>query len=814
MKNYVKKLISSLMAISLVAPVFSGIPVFAENSDGTIVDQTQALTVVGKRIKGDDTYFEISLEVNEDHDNFSSVGVVLRYDPDYIIPAESWDEGAGAADMSENTTWATRRALPTLGLETWSTHTALAYQEDTPAPGAAGGKKYGYLYLGAEHPLAVEEPEATADPSATAAPTADPSAPTAEPEATPAPGTRPVVVARFVYKTTAGDATAVPPVVEVTGANMKAKLTEDWTTGTNSSGSAEPINWDYDWTSNKILTIADDDVAGKSPAQYPFAIYTQDYVEKAYMHTWPTITPTATTAPGDPTPTPMPVSAYAPVIGTGVDAANHLTKDDIMIITCEGESAKATGGLKLSDIYTILFFDWDDSLLGALTAGQGAADMNKTVSEYVKSKMVHPDLQNNTNYSSLAREDAYRGQYPETGPNASDPLAKSGSYGDDAAEPGSKYPITNKLDYVFAGKEFYEDAPYAGGWTKVMAEELSTTYSWFGPSEMVAGKYGKAVEIDSVTGYALDASGNPDPSIPIPEMISCDFDNITLDDGESAVLVKAVYWPCEMLDNGTPYYSSDVEQAKIEMISDLSSDIKRNYGISFNYFRINKYGYGVTKAKIPKMKMALTQVGASNDTTVQVDVENQETVPILLTPSNDVAHTGYQLVDIYGYNILTGTASSEDTGKTFDLEGTDGFKLKTEYNYFLNELYTTGTSTAQLSDMLAFGFKFSWTKATAKKPTGTVTEFKSAANVKNGLKYIGYYLDEAKSRGDINGPEDLTWAMLQYAILNSTTAAKAKSSYKTASECENMFVIDDSQDYTYYAANHYYMEKPNYSWMK
>ena len=76
------------------------------------------ITVVAKRITGEDNYMEISLEVNGDYEDYSSVGAVLQYDPSLIVPT-TWDDEATAVDMSESTTWATRRALPTLGKDTW-----------------------------------------------------------------------------------------------------------------------------------------------------------------------------------------------------------------------------------------------------------------------------------------------------------------------------------------------------------------------------------------------------------------------------------------------------------------------------------------------------------------------------------------------------------------------------------------------------------------------------------------------------------------------------------------------------------------------
>ena len=56
------------------------------------------ITVVAKRITGEDNYMEISLEVNGDYEDYSSVGAVLQYDPSLIVPT-TWDDEATAVDM-------------------------------------------------------------------------------------------------------------------------------------------------------------------------------------------------------------------------------------------------------------------------------------------------------------------------------------------------------------------------------------------------------------------------------------------------------------------------------------------------------------------------------------------------------------------------------------------------------------------------------------------------------------------------------------------------------------------------------------------
>lgn len=102
----------------------------------------------------------------------------------------------------------------------------------------------------------------------------------------------------------------------------------------------------------------------------------------------------------------------------------------------------------------ILFYDWDDTLIGSLMVTKG--DVRAQVNAYLEKTLVHPDLRSDSafmadesgsggmsqeeKYASLAREYTYRGKYAYT------------VGGDDAAlgvEDGKEYPLTNKLDYVF-----------------------------------------------------------------------------------------------------------------------------------------------------------------------------------------------------------------------------------------------------------------------------------------------------------------------------------------------------------------------------
>lgn len=554
------------------------------------------ITVVAKRITGEDNYMEISLEVNGDYEDYSSVGAVLQYDPSLIVPT-TWDDEATAVDMSESTTWATRRALPTLGKDTWTTHTALTYIESKTDTATNQTTKTGYLYLGAEYPGVVPnnttDPSATADPDATPTPTKTPTVtPTPDPKATPDPDQHqnPVVVARFTYA----------------DENAKKKIEDQWTSA-----------WDSDWTQNKVLTIASDDVSSVSPAQFGFTIYKADFSMKGYQYDY-----------------------TDSVLETSEQAANK----DIEIVLGQGKSAKA-GGLSLNDIYVTMFYDWDDSLIGTLTCGVGE-DATESVNDYVKEKFIHPDLQTNTNYSSKERTDNYRGEYPHAGPNSTDPTTPGGT---GTVTNGSDYPLTNKLEYCFAGKTIHADAPYAGGWTKVSASNMSDTWT----------ALNNATTFDLMP--ELGADGNPvDSSQTKPDMESFDFSDVTTDDIDGGTLVvKAVYTPGTLLNGNDSSYYSAIGPITYDAIGALTNGV---YSIKFNYRRINDKGYGVTRIKEAKIRMALMQEGASSDTYMSVDVENSDNFRVEMIPTDAVKTVGYSLFDVYSENIMTGVRASVDNG--------------------------------------------------------------------------------------------------------------------------------------------------------
>lgn len=654
------------------------------------------ITVVAKRITGEDNYMEISLEVNGDYEDYSSVGAVLQYDPSLIVPT-TWDDEATAVDMSESTTWATRRALPTLGKDTWTTHTALTYIESKTDTATNQTTKTGYLYLGAEYPGVVPnnatDPSATADPDATPTPTKTPTVtPTPDPKATPDPDQHqnPVVVARFTYA----------------DENAKKKIEDQWTSA-----------WDSDWTQNKVLTIASDDVSSVSPAQFGFAIYKADFSMKGYQYDY-----------------------TDSVLETSEQAANK----DIEIVLGQGKSAKS-GGLSLNDIYVTMFYDWDDSLIGTLTCGVGE-DATESVNNYVKEKFIHPDLQTNTNYSSKERTDNYRGEYPHAGPNSTDPTTPGGT---GTVTNGSDYPLTNKLEYCFAGKTIHADAPYAGGWTKVSASNMSDTWT----------------ALDNATTFdlmpELGADGNPvDSSQTKPDMESFDFSDVTTDDIDGGTLVvKAVYTPGELLDGNYNKLYSAVGPIKYGQVK---SGI---YSAEFEYRRINSSGYGVTKLKSLSVQMDLQQVGASDSTPIEVKLENGEVIPVMLTPTNAVDTVGYTLKDTSDYNYIAGPdrslANSLTDSQPIQLQGAEGVIFKFTASTYLEQAYQWAVTGDTITAWAATVF-------TAMKLSQDTTGKNVAATKRKAMTQA--IVDCVK--GAINAGvdyNDLTWYQLQYAMLNTSS---------------------------------------------
>lgn len=764
-----KRILSFLLALAIAAPQAAAFA--ADPADPAT--ETPEVTVVGKRIIGDDTYFEISLEVSGDYEDYTAVDVTLEYDPAYIVPADSWDDEAGAADMTECTSWATRRALPTLGKDTWKTHTALTYisqkEVEDPSDSTQTIKvpDKGYLYLGAEYNSKYQntdpDPAATADPDAPATPepaaTAEPTpAPTADPENKYA---NPVVAVRFMY--TGADADAKKA--------AKADLIKVWT---EKSG-AQTKTYNEDWyqggyaSANPILRIAPDSVCleQSSPSKYGFAYSDVNFDVRAFLYDFPAAA-AAVTATGN-----EPRATFAP--GSEIAETDRLKDTDIEIVTDEGKSAKS-GGLTLNDVFAIIFLDWDNSIIGALTAAVGAKDMAKSVNSYVNAKLIHEELRmENQNYENLVssgdylkREFSYRGEYPYDKPSTSNPTVPDPTNSKARAD-GANYPLTNKLDYVFAGKDIDPTLPFANGWVQVSTKDMdysskpghwseilpknmNDAVTWW--ANLYGLTYGRAPELDT-NGNLVDSSAT------IPEVILYDFDNITEDDldyGDGTLFVKAAYEKGASLNGNSngDYSAVDLEDIEIDTSTTITFSIK------YSYRRLNQYGYGVYRVIKPAVNMAITQLGAAASTPISLILDNGDLISVELTPTDAVETVGYTLKDTYLTNIVAGAKRSfgNEFG-IFSVGGASGLSFQILSKPSLEEAYTYANGATQpktwLSAEILQNLKLS------QDDEGT--PYTKAKNIRAAQTPIVEIVREASGILGDPGYLKLSWYQLQYAVL-------------------------------------------------
>ncbi|MBQ2663802.1 MAG: hypothetical protein IJG16_06605, partial [Clostridia bacterium] len=620
----------------------------------------------------------------------------------------------------------------------------------------------------------------------------------------------PIVVARFMYVGADDSARAI---------TKQTKLEAVWTTP---APVPDGTSWDENWlgsgnttaatAQNTILHIAPDDISAYSTAEYGASIYYCDFSRKVYRYAYPAAPAATATPTPDPsaTATPQPFTAYSPApVGSAVDDTEKLNASDIEIVLGEGKSAKS-GGLSLSEVFSILFFDWDNSFLGALTAGIGV-DVTADVDRYVKSQFVHPDLRGedydalNTAGTITQRRYNYRGEYPYTGPAASNPTIPDSvsDYTDKLANgtnnpnAGSLYPLTNKLDYCFAGKDIDTEHPFANGWTAVVSNEpdYSDTTKFPGymaktlPTYMETTitslnkyqKFGKMPELDT-SGQFVDTTLTAND---LPNVVTFDFESVKdltkadLDDYYGGnIYLKAVYTPGEMLNMRAPGNTlTDTNYVAIgpmEQSTLVTTASSSTYGFSFEYRRINQYGYGVERANKPSVRMDIQQTGATSSTPIELLLTNKDVLDILLTPTNFVKTMGYQLVEVYHSNVAAGTTRSLDTELgSVNVGGPEGVGFKIKFTPYLEKAKASDTSNwFPLADINNFYFRSNSSGTAYAARTYTQAKTKLIALVNNaGDDYL-----------------NLTWYQVQYGLANNgayVDAATAKTwceSYPKLSE--------------------------------
>lgn len=211
--------------------------------------------------------------------------------------------------------------------------------------------------------------------------------------------------------------------------------------------------------------------------------------------------PVPTPAPATPTPTASPAPSPTPTpTQAGYTYFKNLLrlKDETLVVKLVNDETfkKPSGGFGGN---TILFYDWDDKLIGSLIVEDG--DVREAVNNYVEQNFVHPDLRTSTVLAgselngtlpdftttpaagsdaekygklitSLDREYTYRGEQDSVygGGAGSVTYPEKGQPGYDETKAGSSYPLTNKLDYAFYRR--------LNTVTTVDTEDTATGKSW------------------------------------------------------------------------------------------------------------------------------------------------------------------------------------------------------------------------------------------------------------------------------------------------------------------------------------------------
>lgn len=272
---------------------------------------------------------------------------------------------------------------------------------------------------------------------------------------------------------------------------------------------------------------------------------------------------------------------------------------------------------------TILFYDWDDTLIGSMAVPK-KTDVRDMVNSYVKNTFIHPELRNQTaeQLSSIARTDTYRGKYPHTGPDPEAPLSTGGA---NTVLDGELFPLTNKLDYVFYGRTQSVGHPYSCGWVEADRNNLEDTFTALAAEEAV-------VCVDFSKGVNTDE-----------------------------LCVKAAYSPgshlAHFLDAGSAkrnLYTFSGIKARYYRPNDI-----RNVVVNAELSRINFFGYG-TPVEAGLVVLNSDVIAASNRTDLR-PYTISESLPISIMVPSAASQLSLHLVStlLSEGNALTGTIVSQ-----------------------------------------------------------------------------------------------------------------------------------------------------------
>ncbi|MCI9606502.1 MAG: hypothetical protein HFF03_07530 [Oscillospiraceae bacterium] len=401
------------------------------------------------------------------------------------------------------------------------------------------------------------------------------------------------------------------------------------------------------------------------------------------------------------------------------------------------------GGLTLDDLATVLFYDWDDTLLGVLIVPRNG-DARQVVNTYVHDNLIHPDLRDNTNYSSLARKDNYRGKYPSSGP------AADGATDGTEVTDGDNY-LTGKLDYAFFKRPMVQDKTDPNVWTQTTNADDDTKAQWDDKYPWIHGwaivdyahpeNTWTTLGVGELTAYPTTTStgGGYRELNDAPAQLTVSGQNFTfanfdfrrtnsLEPG-SIYAVKAVYEPGTDLMSDAAGYRM-ITEPSYNKFNFLSAEGGGAYSVNVTFERAvlsvpngadadaTKLVFGVPRMREPVVRQQTTtdlrwesneELGvnhnlpnasldsASKDrdktTYTKVDIINTEEVKISLALSARQNKVDYFLIDAYGLNFVSGgERSSSNFGRedaSFDKDNYDKFShakadfTVDNYNYYV-----------------------------------------------------------------------------------------------------------------------------------
>lgn len=390
------------------------------------------------------------------------------------------------------------------------------------------------------------------------------------------------------------------------------------------------------------------------------------------------------------------------------------------------------GGLSLDDLATVVFYDWDDTLIGVLIVPRDG-DARKLVNDYVCNNMIHPDLRpggtSTPNYSSMARIDNYRGKYPATAPmvEGGKDTTMDGNRPNDKYV-GSNYPLTNKIDYVFLKRPMEKvttDAdgapittntwrqkgeenaewdtlyPYIYGWALIPDDNLTDIQYTHPENLWTTIGVGELKEYTgALTGGYLELNGAPaELTISGQDFEFADFNFMQKDhslEPGSVYAVKAVYEPGEdlMID---AYAYRMISEPYYNKMNNPSAANGGAYSVDVTFERTNfdteSCLHGIARARDLQLRQETTadirweneylenatiaQQSAKTKTTYStVPVDNIDEVDISLVLSGRHNKVDYFLMDAYNYSFVTGGERSQTNNK---FEGTA--HVIDNYNY-------------------------------------------------------------------------------------------------------------------------------------